>query len=192
MDIVIPLEDENSKDDKPSVWEEFVPIVQTNDEYHIYMLDEISQPYNYAKLTHLLYTADASEVVNLHVNTVGGDLSSVVQICGAMGVCKAKVVVHLAGQVYSGGTFITMYADELRVAPNTRFMIHNYSGGIGGKGNEVKAEQAFMEDYAPALYRDVYAGFLTPEEIELVLDDKDKWMSTEEVLKRWNRKQNRT
>ncbi len=185
MEITIPMAEEEVKDDKQTVWDDYTPIIRSGNQHFVYLSDDIVAPYNYSKLTHLLCTMTKKDTVNMHVNTVGGDLSTVVQLCDAMTRCQGTVVVHLSGYVASGGTFITMCADKLIVAPNTRFLIHNYSGGVSGKGNEVKAEQAFMETYVPALYRDVYKDFLTPAEINVVLDDKDMWMGTEEVLVRW-------
>jgi hypothetical protein len=67
-------------------------------------------------------------------------------------------------------------------------MIHNYSGGMSGKGHEVKARQRFTDVHLNTAFASFYSGFLTNEEIDNVIDGVDLWMGAEEVSERWKRR----
>jgi ATP-dependent protease ClpP protease subunit len=90
---------------------------------------------------------------------------------------KAKVIAQISGTVASAGTIITLACDDVEVAPHTAFMIHNYSGGLVGKGHELKAHQEFVDANLNNSFTDLYKGFLTPSEIKKVIDGKDYWMN---------------
>jgi ATP-dependent protease ClpP protease subunit len=65
-------------------------------------------------------------------------------------------------------------------------MIHNYSGGASGKGHEMKAQMDFTDSQLNKAFNEVYGGFLTAHEMELVIAGKDFWMGKDEVIKRLN------
>ncbi len=64
-------------------------------------------------------------------------------------------------------------------------MIHNYSGGASGKGHEMKAQMDFTDAELNKAFAEIYGGFLTPHEMELVIAGKDLWMGKAELLARW-------
>lgn len=176
------------KDEKESVWQDSVPIVVTGDTYHCFIWDAITDPFDYSKLCLLLRTVEADKQVHLHINTPGGDLDSVFAIIDAMVVCKADITVILSGSVASGGTMLTMYADHLEVSPFVSFMIHYYSSGSYGKGNEIRDQVKFIEKHLPSAYNAMYKKFLTPKEIKEVVDGRDMWMGMNEILDRWSKR----
>jgi hypothetical protein len=63
-------------------------------------------------------------------------------------------------------------------------MIHNYSQWLGGKGNEIKVQAKYSESYFKKLATDIYGSFLSEEEIQSVLEDRDIWMESDEVSER--------
>jgi hypothetical protein len=65
-------------------------------------------------------------------------------------------------------------------------MIHNYSHWPGGKGNEVALRVKYSEQYFKKLALDLYKGFLTDDEIQSVVEGKDYWIDSDEVIRRLN------
>lgn len=65
-------------------------------------------------------------------------------------------------------------------------MIHNYSGGIAGKGHEMKARQEFVDQSLADAFHDIYTNFLSIDEMDEVIDGKDLWMGKDEVIQRFN------
>ena len=175
-----------------SIWESYVPILTNKNNTTAYLTDTIEAPSEYNELCHLLKTASPAEVFTLVLNTPGGYIDSAVMIVDAIKASKAKVVAEIAGTVASAGTVITLACDEVKVADHTAFMIHNYSASIGGKGHEMKAHQEFTDKNLNDSFRTFYKGFLSPSEMDAVIDGKDLWMNKAEVEARlagtWNKK----
>ena len=174
---------------KTTVWDNYVPIVQTGRHYDVYITNEIAEPSEYSELIHTLNTAYKSDTFTLYINTPGGTLDSARAIIDSITRSQAKVHAHLTGTVASAGTLITMACDTLTVAPHTHFMIHNYSAnGISGKGSEIKDYVKFSDAELNSTFREIYKGFLTEEEMKDVIDGKDMWLNQSNVLARWENK----
>lgn len=186
MDIAIELEKIFTKDKAKDVWDDLVPIIKVDNVIHAYISDEIGSPDTYDKLCHTLDTASDDESVLLHMNTGGGYIDSAFKIIASIKRSKAKTTARLTGTVASAGTIIALSCDELEVEDFVSFMIHNYSGGAGGKGHEIIDYVNFSDKNITATFKKLYSGFLTPRELNAVIKGKDMWMGTEEVQKRWN------
>lgn len=122
----------------------------------------------------------------MYLNTTGGVVDSAFTIANAIKDSAAEVIAILNGTVASAGTIIALSCDDMIVKDHLSFMVHNYSGGIQGKGNEMKARQNFNDAHLNEAFKHFYTGFLTDDEIERVIDGTDLWMSSEEVKKRWD------
>lgn len=166
------------------IWDLYVPIAETKTGFTAYLTNQIDTPEEYNELCHRLLVADKDEKVTLVLNTPGGAVDSALMIIDAINQSKAKITAHVTGTVASAGTMITLACDKVTVAPHSAFMIHNYSAGLAGKGNELKARQEFTDKHLNEAFRTFYTNFLSPEEMEEVIDGKDLWLSTEEVLER--------
>jgi len=184
------IEIPKDKNEYRSVWDKPVGIVKVNSYlYRVYILDEIYAPVEYGELVELFHDLDEDVTVEVYLNTNGGSLDSAIMLIDTMKNSKTKVIGKLSGTVASAGTMLTMAFDEVEVAPYTSFMIHNYSsGGVSGKGNELKMQQAFIDKETAKLFKEVYKGFLTPREIKKVINDQDMWMDKEEVERRFAKK----
>lgn len=188
--MMLPIQLPTNKPD--SVWNNDVPIVQVGNTTHCYLTTDIGSPYMYDELCHTLLQAEPHESITLHINTGGGDLDSAIRIHDAITRCKAPVLADLSGTVASAGTMITMACDDLRIAPHTAFMVHYYSAGLSGKGQELKQQQSFMERSLNNLMFSIYDRFLTEEEIESTIDGTDYWFDAYEVESRWAYRTSRT
>lgn len=152
--------------------------------HHFYMVDEIDEVGPYLEMINILKTAEQHDTIFIYLNTPGGNLYTAIQIISAMRQSNATVVTCIEGMVASAGTLIFLAGHKHVVNPNCTFMIHNYSHIARGKGNEVAIQVKHSEDYFAKLCRDFYSNFLTDEEIETVVNGKDYWMESEEVLAR--------
>ncbi len=169
------------------VWDLEVPSVVDRDKNTVksYLTGKIEEPCEYNELCYLLDTAEEGTSFDLYINTPGGIIDSAFMIASSISSCKATVTAHLSGTVASAGTLISMACDSIIPASHLSFMIHNYSGGMSGKGHEMKARQRFTDDHLNGAFKDFYSGFLTEEEMVSVIEGTDLWMGTKEVIKRW-------
>ena len=167
-----------------TVWQSYVPIITQGRHTDVYLTDAIEAPAEYNELCHRLATAYKGDTFTLYINNGGGYVDSAWLIIDAIRNTKAKVHAHLSGTVASVATIITMACHSVYVAPYINFMIHNYSGGASGKGHEMRAQVNFTDAQLNIAFAEIYNGFLTPHEMELVIAGKDLWMGKVEVEKR--------
>lgn len=171
------------------IWEDNVtPILSNGNVHDVYMFTEVYAAVEYAKLVHLLRTVTEDDTVVLHINTAGGSLDGCKTVCDAVIECKAKTVCKLSGIVASAGTMIALACDDIEMGRHCHWMSHYYSGGAAGKGNELKAQQEFMDREIERMFYDVHIGFFSKAEIEKIIDGKDRWLNRAEVLERWENK----
>jgi len=172
------------------IWDLDVPIVADAEANTAtaYITGPISEPKDYNELCYMLSTAQESTRFTLHINTPGGIIDSAFMIVAAIRKSKAQIVGALSGTVASAGTLIAMACDELVVTDHLSFMIHNYSGGMAGKGHEMKARQKFIDSHLNEAFKSFYGGFLSADEIERVIEGTDLWMGSSEVVDRWHKR----
>lgn len=152
--------------------------------HHFYIVEEIAEVGAFLDMINVLKTAEGHDTVFIYLNTPGGNLYTAIQIISAIRQSNATVVTCIEGMVASAGTLIFLAGHKHVVNPNCTFMIHNYSHGVWGKGNEVMLHVKHSEQYFKKLAHDLYGNFLTEEEIADVVNGKDFWMESEEVLQR--------
>ena len=178
--------------DATRIWDLYVPYVKSDNQLDVYLQTGIDDPSYYSELCYILSTLDDKHIVNFHINTPGGVLDSAFQLVDAIKSCKATTVARLTGTVASAGTIIALACDQLVIADHTSFMIHNYSAGAYGKGNELKARQEHIDKSTNDAFKEFYSGFLTDKEVEEVINGKDIWLTADEVRMRWQRKLDNT
>jgi len=186
MELIMP----GGEPTKHSVWDNYVPLITSGRHTDVYMTDNIEAPSEYAQLCHTLNSAYEGDTVTLHINNGGGYVDSGFMLIDAIKHSKAKVHAKLSGTVASIATIIALACDSIEVADYIQFMIHNYSSGASGKGHEMKAQMDFTDAELNKAFSEIYAGFLTNHEMELVIAGKDLWMGKSELLSRYAAREN--
>lgn len=152
--------------------------------YDLYLSGEIESPEEYSDWFQVIRTAAPDDVIRIHINSPGGDLLTTVQFLAAMKESQAHLFCLVEGYCMSAATMIFLAGQYYVIADYSVFMFHNYSGGTFGKGGEMFDSISHERSWSSSMMSDVYKHFLTPEEIEAMLDNKDLWMSKEQVIKR--------
>jgi ATP-dependent protease ClpP protease subunit len=174
------------KSDIQSEWDKQTPIVSKGKVVTVFLNDEIYEPGAYNELCYTLENTVADEV-RLYMNNGGGQLDSMLSIIASMERCGCEITGVLSGTVASAATMIALQCDKLEVADYTSWLTHYYSGGTGGKGNEIKAKHDFESIEIPKLFKQIHKDFLTPSEITRVIDGKDIWLNKDQILERFAR-----
>lgn len=152
--------------------------------YEFYLVGEIEPADDYIMWFDTIRNATANDVVKLYINSPGGDLVTALQFLRVLNDTPATVTCSIEGECISAATIIFLAGDILEVSPNSLFMVHTYSSGSIGKGNELHLKIHFEREWSKKLFHSVYKGFLTTQEINDVLDGKDMWMDSDEVILR--------
>jgi len=153
-----------------------------------YLSGSIEEPQAYSGWTHRIRSAQDTDLVMIFINSHGGSAAATLQLINAIKSTPAKVLVRVEGECMSAATMLLLAADMVEISDHSIFMFHNFSGGAWGKGAEMKAQVDFLQAWSTSLMEDVYAGFLSEGEIVAVLENKDIWMTAEEVRARLERK----
>jgi ATP-dependent Clp protease protease subunit len=152
--------------------------------HSFYLSGTITSADDYIDWFDIIRSCGESDVVKIHINSYGGDLFTAIQMMRVLGECGGTVVVSVEGACMSAATMVFLTADVFEVSPHSMFMFHNYSGGTFGKGGEMLDQLQHERAWSEKLLRDIYSEFLTPAEIESMLNNKDIWMDGDEVVKR--------
>lgn len=150
----------------------------------IYLDDEITSPSDYREVYHALSNAGPQDLVKIHINSPGGRLDSGIQIINHIRHCEALVVgvLHMDCASMASGIFLACHDWEINKF--STMMVHSCSYGAGGKQSDIKNRVNFMTDFNEKFIREIYTGFLTEEEIDLILKGDDIYFSAEEIDKK--------
>jgi len=153
----------------------------------IYILRGIEAPEEFVEVLAVMAAAQEGDTITFKFNTSGGRLDSTLMLMDAMESCKAVLVGEIVGEVASAGTMLAMKMDHLRAAKWGSMMIHNYSGGMYGKGGEQKVQAEFSLPFLERFFHDVYKDFLTKKERKKVIKDQDMYLDAQDIEERFEK-----
>ena len=129
-------------------------------------------------------SAVSDDPIKVFINSPGGHVESGDTIYDMIRAVKPQVIVVGTGWVASAGALIFSAPEKVenRVAlPNTRFMLHQPSGGVGGQASDISIEAQEILKMRLRLNE----GFArqTGQPLEKIEHDTDRnfWMSAEEA-----------
>lgn len=146
--------------------------------------EEINQRMARRVIAQLLALADESDDdILLLINSQGGHVEAGDSIHDVIQFIAPRVQVIGTGWVASAGTHIYLAADKAdrMCLPNTRFLIHQPSGGIGGSASDISIQARQIENMRARLARVISEA--TGQKLERVMADieRDHWMDTDEA-----------
>lgn len=156
-------------------------------ELHFYISTSIGDATKYIDMIHRIRMAGPNDVIYIHLNSPGGNISTGVQIINAMLSSQAKIVTIIESEAHSLATMIFLCGDEFVVYDNCIMLFHNYSGGISGKGNEQESAISATVKWVSILLKKIYIPFMTEDEVDRILRGEDLWMHSDEIRKRLDR-----
>lgn len=176
------MEDEEETQEEPSR-NLYRRVKQVNE--ICYFLDKpIGHLSEYRDLIYCIDNLGQDDVLTLVVNSPGGFIHTACAIIDSINRTQGKIRAEVTGRCHSAATCITLSCHEIYISDYTSFMIHSATYGTIGKMHEVSHDYVFNDNYLKDFIKDSYYGFLTPEEIDNVLQGKDHWMRATEVRQR--------
>lgn len=136
-------------------------------------------------VSHLLALAeDNNDPINLFISSPGGHVESGDMVHDMIKFIKPVVRTIGSGWVASAGAliFVAAQKENRYCLPNTRFLLHQPSGGVGGMASDIviQAEQIQkMRERFEQLFAD--ATGQTPERIAQDTN-RDFWLNTDEAI----------
>ena len=125
---------------------------------------------------------DYTPVCHLHLSTNGGEIFSAFAIVDTIRQMKSKVYTYVDGAVASAGTLISLAGEKRYMGKYSHLLIHQLSGGMYGKFNEMEDEiyncTALMK-LLKAFYKEKTK--MPMKKLDEILN-KDIWLSADECL----------
>ncbi len=171
---------EPDKDDKP-----FSPDRITFENRYVTVVGEINDKLAKATSERLLALAAVSDdPITLFISSPGGHVESGDMVHDLIRFIKPTVRVIGSGWVASAGALIFIGAKKENrfCLPNTRFLLHQPSGGIGGKASDI-AIQAEQLELMKTRFERIFAEATgqTPERIAADTR-RDFWLDTQQAI----------
>lgn len=136
-----------------------------------------------AKQLQVLAAEDPDKDITLYINSPGGSITAGMVIYDTMQLIPNDVTTIAMGLAASMGQFLLCAgsAGKRYATPNTRVMMHQPLGGIGGTASDIKiqAEQMLFIKKRMAQLIAEHSGH-SIEEIEAD-SDRDRWFTAEEA-----------
>jgi len=131
----------------------------------------------------LAMAAESDDDIRVIVNSPGGHVESGDAIHDMIGFVRPKVKMIGTGWVASAGAHIFIGAEKENryCLPNTRFLLHQPLGGVGGPASDISIEANEIIKMRERLNRIIARE--TGQSFERVVEDTDRnfWMSAEEA-----------
>lgn len=126
----------------------------------------------------------SNDPITMMISSPGGHVESGDMIHDTIKFIKPRVRVVGSGWVASAGALVYIAADkkDRYVLPNTRFLLHGPSGGVGGKVTDISIqarEMQIMKDRLNKLISDATGQPVAKVEKDT---DRDFWLSAKEAI----------
>lgn len=168
---LVSAEEKTSVKYKPRIWGN----IETTEDF-LYVIE-------------VLEIAKEEDIVELHIDSGGGSLDAGITLIHAMQKCAAPIHVVMSGTCASLATMLMFYADSWEAAEFTSFLFHEAI--VGTPSETMSANRAYSEHVystCEELLRTVYKGFFTEEEFEDLLNGKQFFMSSQDVVERFQKR----
>jgi len=157
-----------------------LPVVM---EATLYLSNIEEDKVNLASLLNDIRELDANDNIKVIINSPGGYVSEGRAIINTLLTTGADIQTELVSQAASMAAIIFCIGGRRIIYENSSIMFHNFSGGIGGKGHEMKDYIKHITKNLEQFFRSHIIG-LTEDEIKQMFEGKDFWFDAKEMCKR--------
>ncbi len=129
-----------------------------------------------------LDAAKGTPLVNLHINSPGGDVFESRAIIAAMKRFDGKIVAHIDSLAASAATSIALAASEVVISQGAFFMIHNASGLVWGDKTAMRETADLLEKIESAIVTDYTGKTGKPDQQIVEWMDAETWFTADEAI----------
>ena len=170
----------DNKADKPRPFN----LAKNGDSASLYIYDVISADWGVSALSVIEAINQAGDVqmLNVHINSPGGDVFEGRAIMAALAAFRGKTVAHIDSLCASAATSIALACNEIRMAEGAFFMIHNASGFAWGDKTELRNTADVLEKIEGAIVNDYTSRTGKPEQEIRDKMQAETWFTAQEAL----------
>lgn len=161
-----------------------VNMVRNESDATIYIYDVISGDWGVSASAVIQAIAQAGDAatINFRINSPGGEVFESRAIMNAIKRCECKTVAHIDSLCASAATSIALACNEVVMAPDAMYMIHNAQGIAWGDKDDMRETADLMEKVEVNIIEDYTTKTGKPKEEIAAMMDAETWMSADEAL----------
>ena len=151
-----------------------------------FKIDEyFDEPRYYRNVTDICLQAQEDDQIHFHLNSGGGSVSALNTCLDAISRTDAVTVAMIQGDCHSAASVLALHCDVVDVGLYATMLCHHASYPIPyQKAADVESMVQHYSENLRDLMHDTYEGFMTPDEIKEMLDGKQFYMNSKEIVAR--------
>ena len=125
------------------------------------------------------------DTLHFFINSPGGTFSGLSTLPSSMDYSGCNTVAVIQGDCLSAASMLALSCHEVQVSPLASMLVHFVSYGSVGAASHIKAHVDHTQKVTESVFRNIYEGFLTEEEIVSCIEqDRQIWLDSEQIIKR--------
>lgn len=125
------------------------------------------------------------DTLQFFINSPGGTFSGLSTILSSMDYSGCNTVAIIQGDCSSAASMLALSCHEVQVSPIASMLVHFVSYGSAGAASHIKAHVDHTQKVTESVFRNIYEGFLTEEEIVSCIEqDRQIWLDSEQIIQR--------
>jgi len=153
-------------------------------QYTVPIDTDFKEPSYYRAVVNMLMSANEHDNVVFLINSPGGSLAGLLTLLEGINMSEATTNAVIVGSASSAASMLSLACDNVFVSENSTMLAHNISYGAAGKGSDVLAHVEHTTKTANKLIRKIYEGFLTDSEMNEMLNGKEIYFDSDEIIER--------
>ena len=151
-----------------------------------FKIDEFfDEPRYYRNVTDICLQAQEDDQIHFHLNSGGGSVSALNTCLDAISRTDAITVAVIQGDCHSAASILALHCDFVDVGLYATMLCHHASYPIPfQKAADVESMVQHYSENLRDLMQETYEGFMTPSEIQEMLDGKQFYMNSKEIVAR--------
>lgn len=126
-------------------------------------------------------TLENNEVLEVEINSGGGDVFAGSEIYTALKNYPGEVIVNIVGLAASSASIIAMAGSKIRMSPTAQFMIHNVSSRAGGDYRDMEHMADILKNANETIVNAYVLKTGMDKETLLDLMNKETWLSPQKA-----------
>ena len=182
----------SNDDDNESMHEKYLgfELQQHSRQCMVVNIDEpIVQPSYYRMVVNSIDKLGEGDELVYKISSVGGSLDGLEYMLSSTGRTEADTTAVIEGNCHSAASMLALSCNNVIVSPYATMLVHFMSYGTGGKASDVARYVTHIQSVAEELFKDIYEGFLSDDEIEQCIKGVEFWFSADEIVERLQNRQ---
>lgn len=158
--------------------------------FTVHINKEIKEPSYYSRIFDLMLEAGEEDVIQLLIASPGGRLDGLNILLEGIRTTSAHVIGIILGEAHSAAAILALNCHEVATTASGEMLIHCVRYGTFGKASDISAHVIHTNKIAEKLFRDTFEGYLSEQEIVQVLDGREMFLDSEQIMERLEMQEN--